>query len=347
MKKISFGLIVLIGNIISPLNVLGFENAEERDCVPMIREDRVWEYTLLYDSDHSTREVCLFQMKFEGEEEHNGRVYSKCVFVGDEIRWSVDLSNEYASYNGDMVIKPTEKTEYFLLREEGGKVYLYLDSHLADIKKALADQSGLDTDEITVYDFNLAEREETDLISIRYEFENSYVIPSVGIYGHEVSSIETITVDGQECRKLSFGDTAHEVYFIEGIGTTTDGILPLYNIDDYITGYRHGEHYYNLNKVCNSAGEVIYRAEDYSYIDINTVSVETIGDESFEIREGEIVASSQGREVNVTVYDMSGRIEISASCDDKVQLPLAGLSPGVYIAEFLSGPTHKRIKFSK
>lgn len=342
MKKVSFELIVFIGIIISSFDALCSGNAEERDYVPMIREDRVWEYALEYNSNNYTLEMCLFQMKFEGEEEHNGRVYHKCVFVGDEIRWSVDLSNECA-YNGDMVIKPTEKTEYFLLREEGGKVYLYLDSHLAYIKKALADHWGLHTDEITVYDFTLAEREETDLISITYRFEYSY-ITSVGIYGHEVSSIETITVDGQECRKLSFGDTAHEVCFIEGIGTTTDGILPLYNADDYFTG--HGENYYHLNKVCNSAGEVIYRAEDY-YIDISTVSVETVGDESFEIREGEIVASSQGREVNVTVYDMSGRIEISASCDDEVQLPLAGLSPGVYIAEFLSGGTHRRIKFSK
>lgn len=342
MKKISFGLIVLVYIVISSFAAWGSGNVVEKGYVPMIREDRVWEYTLLYDSDNSTREVCLFQMKFEGEEEHNGRVYHKCVFVGDEIRWSVDLSNEGA-YNGDMVMKPTEKTEYFLLREEDGKVYLYLDSQLADIKKVLADEWEMHYDEIAIYDFNLVEGEVTDLISIMYRFEDSYINPNVGIWSHEVSRIETIIVDGQECRKLSFGDTVHEACFIEGIGTTTDGILPLYNTDSYFTG--HSENYYNLNKVCNAAGEVIYHTDDY--IDISTVSVETVGDESFEIRKGEIVASSPGRKVNVTVYDLSGRIEISTTSDDKVELPLASLNPGVYIAEFLSGGTYRRIKFSK
>lgn len=343
MKKITLGLIVLfIGIAISPFAALGSVNAAGRDYVPMIREDRVWEYALWYNSDHTTREVYLFRMKFEGEEVHNGHVYYKCVFVGDEIHWSVDLSNEGA-YNGDMVMKPTEKTEYFLLREEGGKVFLYLDSQLADIKKALADEWGQDADEVTVYDFNLEERDETDLISIRYRFEDSYISPGVEIYGHEVSKVETVTVEGQQCRKLSFGDTVHEVCFIEGIGTTTDGILPLYNADSYFTG--HGENYYNLNKVCNSAGEVIYKADDY--IDISTLSVETVGDESFEIRNGEIVVNSHGGQVIVTVYDVSGRVEISATCNDKVEIPLDGLSSGVYIAEFVSGCTHRRIKFSK
>ena len=328
MKKISFVLIAFIGIVISSFAAWGSMNTVERGYVPMVREDRVWEYALFYDSDNSTREVCLFQMKFDGKEEHNGLVYHKCIFVGDEIRWSVDLSNEGA-YNGDMVIKPTEKTECFLLREEDGKAYLYLDSQLADIKKALADKWGMHDDEIVVYDFNLAEGEETDLISIMYRFEDSYINPSVGIYVHDVSRVETISVDGQDCRKLSFGGTPHEVCFIEGIGTTTDGILPLYNTDNYFTG--HGENYYSLNRFFNSAGEVIYRSDDY--IDFSTVGVETVRDESFEIKEGKIIASRQGREVNVTVYDLSGRIELSTTCEDKVEMPLAGLNPGVYIAK--------------
>lgn len=74
------------------LTILATLDAYAIDYIPIIREDRVWEYVYSEGINLPTFDVKgevgrqIFRMRFDGTEEHNGHVYHRLKYTGDLTR---------------------------------------------------------------------------------------------------------------------------------------------------------------------------------------------------------------------------------------------------------------------
>lgn len=308
---------------------LAFE--DEKDAASynsMINEDRVWEYCLSYGGPDNA-DVCIFQMKFDGERSVNGTTYHRFKFTGDEALWTVNMMN--GQYNGDLEINSNEKTQYFLLREEDRRVYLYLDESFEDVKSYLAEVCSLNVDEILLYDFNLGEGDEMGLLSIIYHYPNPLTY-AIGYNNHIIDKTDYTDIGGEACLTQLIGDKWFVM--VEGIGCIGRGILPAYQIDGWLTSFSSSEYFYTLNRVYDSNGEVIYNNPD-GVTDIPT-SVGAVYDDThiqLHYRNSVIEAYGICPQDCLELYDAKGQLLESANGKDHLILPTNELQPGVYVAK--------------
>ena len=130
----------------------------------MIREDRTWEYLETHTELNpltaaETNRNTLFRMKFDGNEEKNGKKYSRFVYCGDRSSWTSTVDYRTgATTSSDRVTVPNEDATVYYLREEPGKVFIlfpyedYVDysGNGYKVKKG---------EEVLLYDFTLSEGE--------------------------------------------------------------------------------------------------------------------------------------------------------------------------------------------
>ena len=216
--------------------------------VKMIREDRVWEYikeTTLIDK---TVVYEQFQMKFDGTEIVNGKTYHKLVYTG-----AVQTMTEVSTANGrkSIKIKKAENTNkiYYLMREENGKVYTYLDR---------VDGSQQRNIEHLSYDFNLKKGDKFDGLA----YYDMQFFDLSQFEDAKIDSIGEALIDGETCKVQVFSDfgvKACKKTATEGIGFNY-GILPA--MDGVLMYASGGLPLIRLNRVYNGKGEVIYRGYD-------------------------------------------------------------------------------------
>ena len=239
--------------------------AFEMSAKCLIREDRVWEY--VYASYRGDNHYRLFQVRFDGTEEHNGLIYHRLIHTGDIVQWIgvYDKEIDNIVFTGREVV-PNDNSHAYLMREEEGRVYL-LNKDMFNIGWPLQSPA---PDEFLVYDFNKIAGESYELLSGQWtwneEPEEIYYMPC------EIISTDTIEVEGVRVTVQNALHGIEDFSIIEDIGFVKHGFLPFLYCDMRAHTYTLD---CDLNRVYNAEGDIIYRGLD---IDPETVSVEKVND---------------------------------------------------------------------
>lgn len=310
--------------------------------VATIREGRVWEYVYSEGGGRPTLPAfngetnsVMFRMWFDGTEMRDGVEYHRLVASETMDIWgyNYDRDTDEMIFQGLQTV-PNCNQQVRLLREDNGKVYMYMDSSVNDSYEA-----GQHKD-VQLYDFskNVGESYETmyclPYLGGRVEWYADYDTPASFM---DIKSTEYVTIGGEECLsqtgkikdEFGYGDGYWEPEFnmIEGIGLTGQGYLPFLMLD-----LRAASIYFNyrLNRVYNAEGEVIYRGED---IDTSTLSVGRIASDagSLSFFNGAVRAAGAG-EVSLALYDVKGSVVATTTASDRAEIATSILSPGIYIA---------------
>lgn len=322
--------LIIIIVLLSPISHF-FVNAEDNGIsdsyVSIINNNRVWEY-------HKVRQRFdgyyhwLFYMKFDGEEIRQGRTYHVFTFCGNEIQWTC---NEVGIYNDDISITPNAHFDRFLIREEDKRIYLYNDLTINTYPTAF------DTlEELILYDFNLNLNEKFMAMTLIYKYPDGYLYGENTLFEHEIYQLDYINVEGQKCAVQYLTDTVPGIFAIEGIGCVDYGILPIYNLLDYVTGTQD---YYSLNRVYNTKGEIIFSNPDWCQ-EIPT-SIDILKDEiDFTYINGTLEVRDLGHMISAKIFNLNGEVLMAADGYDSVQMDTEELNPGIYIAK----AGHKTLK---
>ncbi len=312
--------------------------------VATIREGRVWEYVYSESGGRPTlpqfngqENSAMFRMWFDGTEMRDGVEYHRLVASETMDIWgyNYDRDTQEMIFQGLQTI-PNCNQQVRLLREDNGKIYMYVDSSVNDFYEA-----GQHKD-VLLYDFSK---------NVGESYETMYCLPYIGggVFWYDergydapanfmdIKSTEYVTIDGEDCLsqtgkikdEFGYGDGYWEPEFnmIEGIGLTGHGYLPFLMLD-----LRAASIYFNykLNRVYNAEGEIIYRGED---IDTSTLSVGRVMNDaiSLSFSNGAVRAAGAG-EVSLSLYDVKGSVVATTTASDRAEIATSMLSPGVYIA---------------
>lgn len=278
----------------------------------------------------------MFRMWFDGTEMRDGVEYHRLVASETMDIWgyNYDLDTQEMIFQGLQTI-PNCNQQVRLLREDNGKIYMYVDSSVNWFF-----EEGQHKD-MLLYDFskNVGESYET-MYCLPYLggdiewYEQGYDAPASSM---GIKSSEYVTIDGEECLSqtaritVDYGEDQYEepddYCMIEGIGLTGRGYLPFLMLD-----LRAASIYFNykLNRVYNAEGEIIYRGED---IDTSTLSVGRIMSDAMSLAftDGAVRAAGSG-EVSLSLYDINGNVVTTATASEGAEIATSMLSPGVYIA---------------
>ena len=221
------------------------------DYVPMIREGRVWEYQGSYFIQDEYG-VIFHRMKFDGSVVFNEKEYH-CFRL-----------YESTLINSDTGERRTEKRDgpVFLLREEPGKVYALC--HDEYIVKSYCGSDGVPTldgdkslyEDFLIYDFTVVEDQ---TVNVPFGEDVAAAIPMHAMWD------TPLIIEGEKCGVLRYsisGMLEDDIKYIEGVGVTANGCLPVFEpmftpsiFDD---SYEYPQRHSILNAVYDSAGETIY-----------------------------------------------------------------------------------------
>lgn len=240
----------------SALAAIGCVSALAAEYVPMIREGRVWEYTgysTVYDG------AAFHYMKFDGTETVDGTEYHRFV----QFKSLVFGENRKLAYSNNSV------SQVYYLREEPGKVFVLCEKNSGKIvnQEIASGDSGAGSPEYSefkVYDFTLSD-------GATWEYPQAAGFSGVeGGMSLDVKWETPVEIDGEQCRVMGFSNLYvmgedDILYFIEGIGTTCNGILPAPNMDS-VSGVwdntKEASIQSWLNRVFDSEGNVIYNSKE-------------------------------------------------------------------------------------
>lgn len=324
--------------------------------VATIREGRVWEYVYSESGGRPTlpqfngqENSAMFRMWFDGTEMRDGVEYHRLVASETMDIWgyNYDLDTQEMIFQGLQTI-PNCNQQVRLLREDNGKIYMYVDSSVNDFYEA-----GQHKD-VLLYDFSK---------NVGESYETMYCLPYIGggVFWYDergydapanfmdIKSTEYVTIDGEDCLsqtgkikdEFGYGDGYWEPEFnmIEGIGLTGQGYLPFLMLD-----LRTATIYFNykLNRVYNAEGGIIYRGED---IDPSTLSVGRIASDagSLSFSNGAVRAAGAD-EVSLSLYDVKGSVVATVNASDRAEIATSMLSPGIYIAVCKSANGSKTLR---
>lgn len=203
---------------------------------PMVREDVVWDY-----SD-------IGKCEFSGTEEKDGKIYHK-----------------YHHFNADV-------NDYFLVREEGRKVYVYTGNDFFNPNRSLGairekSRSANEDNETLLYDFDMNVGE-------------SYIMPVTGTYFNDIMYREIYVAgkgtfldnEGNErvwiLLSVGWPNTGPSVTVWEGIGPENGPLIAPWGFIIKTCDPMDPGNWFNpyLSEVCKKdSGEVIYRKNDYPY----------------------------------------------------------------------------------
>ena len=235
---------------------------------PMIREDRTWEYLETHTELNpltaaETNRNTLFRMKFDGNEEKNGKEYSRFVYCGDRSSWTSTVDYRTgATTSSDRVTVPNEDATVYYLREEPGKVFIlfpyedYVDysGNGYKVKKG---------EEVLLYDFTLSEGESFTGFWSYGNFQG-------GLIDYPVRALDPVKIAGEECRVFGVTDkfmgACRDYRFAEEAGCLNYGTLATPDAVVRTSGFSSTD--CHLQKIYDGDGNVIYDARMAPYTDI-------------------------------------------------------------------------------
>ena len=308
--------------------------------VATVREGRVWEYVYEEYGRPSSQDFdgdlnyVMFRMRFDGTEERNGKVYHRLVYDDSITVWSYDNADDSGFEFKSIRTIPNKITSVYLMREEDSKVYLLYDG-------SYEAEEGIEPgDELLIYDFNCMEGDSylTDFCMHYWEYSPLWCHGFAAGAGMNIKSSQTVEVEGEnalmqtgritvDSNKYPDFEKDIDYVMVEGIGSVTHGCLPFITFD-LRTATRYFD--YNLNRVYNDKGEIIYRGED---IDTTTLSIGRIAADvgSLSFANGTVKAVGAA-EVNLTLYDINGSRVATGNATESAEIDTEGLPHGVYIA---------------
>lgn len=307
----------------------------------IIREDRVWEY--VYNIGEVWNQ--MFRLKFEGKEEHEGRTYHRLVHTGDLVGWKSDYDydkDEYVTWGRED--SPNDNDMVYLMREEEGRVYL-LNSNMGESLDWAFDPQPAPK-EVLIYDFNMKAGESYNLLAGIWDWNSEPEWHCAGDWAQcEIISTDTVEIDGEECivQNASFV-LLNNLKIIDGIGFAEHGFLPFLCCDMRTTLFRSN---YNLNRVYNAAGEVIYRGLDIDPETVSVDAIETLPSTTLSYDGVSVQAvNPAGNSITLSLLDISGTLMSRSEGSETAVASTAALTPGVYVAiAQADGATVTRRKF--
>lgn len=320
----------------------GNEKPNEREYIKLIEEGKTWEY--IYGSGYyEWGDFSAFQMRFDGTEIRNGVEYHKLVYCGNLTTWYTKDRNVRPLVVSNLSDRPNDIDTYYLMREEDGKVYLYIkdlmDGKINPEDEVWIPEGGVEIvgDEAIIYDFTKEAGSIINNVFCNYRTFQSNIYPfdfslwsCINIYVKSVSEIE---LNG----KRSIKQVCVEDFYrydryscIEGVGVDSFGFLPFIDIHPLTSGFDYS--YYYLNCLYDADGEMIYKAdgEYFKYIDIEELV--RLADIDQPVIAPTIVRNNDGIKAEnavITLFDLSGRVMISGY----ETVSTSSLQPGVYIAK--------------
>ncbi len=324
------------------------DTSSEREYVKLIEEGKTWEYILSYNT-WSWYTFTAFQMHFDGTEVRNGIEYHKLVYCGDLTTWKscepwVDENErgddwpERTPY--EITNKPNDITAYFLMREEEGKVYLYV-RDLIDGKNNPDDLFGFDnqyenqeiSDEAILYDFTKQSGETIQEVFCNW-MEHHQIYPYMpalwdykDVYIKNISEIDlngTLSIR-QDCGEENWMWDWYSC--IEGVGVIDRGFLPF--IDCHPVSSNGGDGYYYLNRLFDDEGNIIYK-ENMLYCDVaKVIELLDVATPTLNLAIERTGDGLRAEGAEITLYDLSGRVITSGY----ESLSTTSLQPGVYVAK--------------
>ena len=203
---------------------------------PMVREDVVWDY-----SD-------IGKCEFSGTEEKDGKIYHKYHHIDADVN------------------------DYFLVREEGRKVYVYTGNDFLNPNRSLGairekSRSANEDNETLLYDFDMNVGE-------------SYIMPVTGEYFNNIRYKEIYVAgkgtfldnEGNErvwiLLSVGWPNTGPSVTVWEGRGPENGPLIAPWGFIIKTCDPMDPGNWFNpyLSEVCKKdSGEVIYRKNDYPY----------------------------------------------------------------------------------
>lgn len=344
--RLSRGDIILLGeNLTVP-------DPEHRP-VRLIRENREWEYVTYHPFGLTTT---FRRMKFDGTEEHYGRIYHRWVTFRTTVvnhNWVEQEEDQWVDqYTVD--IDETERNVR-LMREENSKVYMLAPDDLLsewvwEEERCTWTSSDIDREnnEMILYDFN---QRNGDIIQ-------SCVEECVSA-GFRIGNMDKINIEGEECivqsgDGVSWDDDPrlgnYGVYnlfnnnkMVEGIGF--DGWGTMTFIPIHVT--TNDEPNFFINNVYNPDGEVVYPGENHAVPTKDYDSVEGIQADTLEIRMINDNIVTKGAD-KIRIYSLDGRPVHSASPNgEDYVISTKSWTKGTYIVKASGSSGSRTIKLQK
>ncbi len=228
--------------------------ADNDTYVPMIRDGRVWVYSGYSQVYHGW---ALHYMKFDGTQNVNGTEYHRFVQFKTLVR-----------KDGKTVVHRDYSTgPVYYVREEPGKLFVLCKSGLVVNEELTSDQTDVEADysDLKVYDFTLDDGTTWD-----YPAHAGAGDPVEVTMPVTVKWLDPVKIDDVQCKVMGFEVFGHYddrdgIKFIETIGTTSNGVLPIPNFDN-ISGTWDNTHEASIQStlycVLSENGDVIYKCGD-------------------------------------------------------------------------------------
>ena len=241
------------------------------DYIPMIREDRVWEYSGYYNKNGESGQVFHY-MRFDGTVLVNGMEYHQFgVFNSKFYRHDYDSDPAYV-----LSLDEERDGPVWFLREEAGKVfaltsgYFLFESEWTNGNLPEPDDSEEGYGEILLYDFTLEE-------GAQMRFPEWGSLGSENV--KEVVYHDSVVIDGDLCKVQEFEPYGNDmenpgkkvnvpylydriVFLVEGIGVTFNGCIPNFYVDLFSSMHENNSRcpgpFSSLRSVRNASGDVIY-----------------------------------------------------------------------------------------
>ena len=339
--------------LIALVAVTSFCIAYAHEYVPMIREDRVWQYKgQIFSSDIG---LVYHDLKFDGSSVTvNGKIYHTFTYVKSkyyayDIETHTNVFHHEVDYDGNGL-------KYFV-REESGKVYVlsYINNYVYNTRSNLSEGlEDIDYSELLLYDFTKEDGEVLD--------DEFWLIRSGSVSNESIKLLEgepsILSIDGQDCRYVGIeeigydnerkelrptleNNTTYLAYaWIEGIGTLGNGCLA-----DYECGFIAGSfsnidslgQFSSLSSVYKTDGTVIYGQQPAG------AGMVEVGNLKLWRAEGAIRAAGDGY-LTVTICSVDGVKYAEAAGDSDVSVDTSSLARGIYIVTAEANSEHRTIK---
>lgn len=311
---------VLLSLALAAVSALPTFADSSSDYVPIVREGVEWGHKA-YGKFYAKDTTVYYREQLKGDTIIEGKTYKKCY-----------------RYTENKLNTATANLAAFI-REENKRVYVYPNIHRnfdhgGFVVKDLSMTK--DEKEYLVYDFNLANTGETEVLC--------------DIYKTYVKEVRDTIVGGQS-RKIytlsektrSWGEFTKRVV-LEGVGSIYD---EPFNTGDYIFPYQDqyvGETYWlwsrHITYEKNVGGDIVYKSQYFDENDpaLKPGGVNTVADGGARVygTGGAVVIDGDG--VGYVVFTADGRLLLEGSADGRTEIPLAA---GLYIVKTSTGTATK------
>ena len=294
-----------------------FDQQIFHEYTPLVEEGKVWYYT---ESWGWLAVIDNARVAMRGQDEINGKVYTKCWLYYDHCEFSEDDAMLLC------YMREEDKRVYMIPAvdsEHCPSFFLGYESYASDIA---------DAQEYLLYDFNLSAGDSYCEVP---DYNNEWLY-------HTIESVDFIEIDGK-LRKKYVLSNSHNV--IEGIGIIGDFSGYVCSPNPVLLTYEYTTPRLSHITLDNETIFLYYGGDPcLSNEDPNTIKVEKIGDLTlYQTRDVVTIGGAIGK-VNVAIYTFDGVKAAEASGNGSATLLTYELPIGIYVVKATDSTGNKLIQ---